>query len=192
MIYWIKLKQTFPSANDCNAIFRITSSGKIVFLFNMLVLRLWADYFFLFYQFSILFSPWSEESGGLIWAHAEDELALRIPAEVLDCIEMTWYNNPGPPLSLDRGHQNSQFTTLNHRVSIWTSTQQPTLASYSWIKLLLGLHHLLELSHEGLRSFLSSDAHKETAVQTVFIYGFLKLLNITTAGALLFTSKNLF
>lgn len=48
----------------------------------------------------IFFSPWCEESGGLVWTHTEDELPLRIPAQVLDCIKVSWYDHPGSPLTL--------------------------------------------------------------------------------------------
>lgn len=54
----------------------------------------------LLYLFGILFPPWSEESGGLVRAHAEDELTVRIPAQVLDLIKVTRYHNPRPPMSL--------------------------------------------------------------------------------------------
>lgn len=46
--------------------------------------------------------PWSEESSRLIRSYAEDEVSLRIPAQVQDCIEVPRYHDPGPPLSLLR------------------------------------------------------------------------------------------
>lgn len=61
------------------------------------------------YLFGILFPPWSEQSGCLVWRYTEKELTLRIPAEVQDCIKVTWYYNPRPPASLVTHHCTGQF-----------------------------------------------------------------------------------
>lgn len=54
------------------------------------------------YLSAILLPPWSEESSRLIRSYAEDEVSLRIPAQVQDCVEVTRYHDPRPPLSLLR------------------------------------------------------------------------------------------
>lgn len=69
-----------------------------------------------FYLFRILFPPWSEKSCGLVWAHADDELTLRIPAKVLYCIKMAWYHHSRPPHSLGTEHCDRECI-LNHRIS---------------------------------------------------------------------------
>lgn len=66
-------------------------------------------WFVCFYLFGILFPPWSEQSGCLVWRYTEEELTLRIPAEVQDCIKVTWYYNPRPPVSLVTHHCTGQF-----------------------------------------------------------------------------------
>lgn len=84
----------------------------------------------LIYLFGILFPPWSEESGGLVWAHADDELTLRIPAQVLDCVKVTWYHNPRPPLSLVRTYCSGQFTTFQPLT--YCAMENPRTADYDW------------------------------------------------------------
>lgn len=85
----------------------------------------------LFYLFAILFPPWSEQSGGLVWAHTDDELPFRIPAQVLDCIKVTWYHHPRPPLSLVRQYWN--WSVKNYQPLTSYLKFPSTYTSLSWL-----------------------------------------------------------
>lgn len=55
---------------------------------------------FFFYLRRLWSPPRCEESGRLVRSHADDELPLGVPAQVLDGVEVTRYDDGRPPLSL--------------------------------------------------------------------------------------------